>query len=475
MNTELSKAAGFARDLPAGKRVLLVEDELLFGRAVAKHLKNAGHECVLAQTLSAAREALTHSSFSLMLLDLRLPDGSGLDLLAELRATGKGFPAIVLTAFGEVADAVQAMKLGASDYLKKPVDLNELLIVIGKAIQTEELKKQLDYSREREGRAIEPPLLLGNSAEIVRVRSQIEHLSAIAAEANGALPTVLILGETGAGKDVAARLLHVSGPRGDSPFVQVDCAALPRELIEAELFGHEKGAYTGASATRAGLIEAAEDGTFFLDEIGELPLELQAKLLNVIERRKTRRLGSVRERPVNARFIASTNRNLPEMISEGRFRADLYYRLNVITISMPPLRNRRDDIAMLARHYAAQTSHRYGIREAVFDEEALASMQDYSWRGNVRELKHLVERAVLLCHNKPIAAGDLALSPAPSRGKAGLEGMTLEAAERALIEHALTQTANNVSEAARRLGVSRMTLRYRMGKHGFNVSDDKPD
>ncbi|MGH8719862.1 MAG: sigma-54-dependent transcriptional regulator, partial [Burkholderiales bacterium] len=441
--------------------------EVLFARAVAKSLKNAGHDVVTATTLAAGREKVAGANPQLVLLDLRLPDGSGLELLAELRASANDVPVIVVTAFGEIADAVRAMKLGAADYLKKPVDLNELLITVGKVMQTEELRSQLDYSRER-GR-IEPQVLVGESSAIVEVRSQIEHLAALGNGGNAPQPTVLILGETGTGKDVAARLLHASGPRASAPFVHVDCAALPRELIESELFGHEKGAYTSAHGARTGLIEAAENGTFYLDEIGELPLDLQAKLLNVIERRKTRRLGSVREHSVNARFIASTNRDLPRLTAEGSFRPDLYYRLNVVAITMPPLHQRSEDVSMLARYYTAQVCRRYGLPQVEFDLEALTAMKRYSWPGNVRELKHLVERAVLLCRGQRITQRDLALNDEaqPSRDAAPFDGMTLDSAERLLIEQALKLCGNNVSEAARRLGVSRMTLRYRIAKHGL--------
>ncbi|MDQ3259324.1 MAG: sigma 54-interacting transcriptional regulator, partial [Pseudomonadota bacterium] len=249
-------------------------------------------------------------------------------------------PIIVLTAFGEIGDAVQAMKQGALDYLRKPIDLDELQLAVDQALQNVRLKHQLDFSRKRDSRALEGAQMLGDSDAIAKVRTQIERLARLSENASGPPPTILILGETGAGKDVAARLLHASGKLRNRPFVQIDCASLPKDLIEAELFGHEKGAYTGAGIARTGLIEAAEDGTLFLDEIGELHLELQAKLLNVIERRKTRRLGATRESHVAAHFVAGTNRNLPEMIAAGRFRSDLYYRLNVVTLTLPPLRAR---------------------------------------------------------------------------------------------------------------------------------------
>ncbi|HMJ49828.1 MAG TPA: sigma-54 dependent transcriptional regulator, partial [Burkholderiales bacterium] len=306
-----------AKEFQGAPRVLIIEDESLFGRAVKKRLEKAGHECVVAATLAEGRELARNSAPELVLLDLRLPDGNGLDLLTELRAAGESRqpPVIVLTAYGEISDAVHAMKLGAADYLKKPVDLDELLLAVDKVLQTSRLRHQLDYSRERDSHAVEGTQLLGDSPAMQRVREQILRLAELAGEGTEPPPTVLILGETGSGKDVAARRLHLLSPRKARPFVQVDCASLPRDLIEAELFGHEKGAFTSAHGARSGLIEAAEDGTLFLDEIGELPLDLQAKLLNVIERRKTRRIGSVVERPFAARIIAGTNRQLPQMIA----------------------------------------------------------------------------------------------------------------------------------------------------------------
>ncbi|MGH8750581.1 MAG: sigma-54-dependent transcriptional regulator [Burkholderiales bacterium] len=448
-------------------RILLIEDETLFGRAVKKRLEKAGYECALAATLSEGRPLAQNAE--LVLLDLRLPDGNGLDLLTEIRTVdeNKSPGVIVLTAYGEIGDAVQAMKLGAADYLKKPVDLDELLLAVDKVLQTSRLKNRLDYSQARDSHVVEGVQMLGESTALQLLREQIGRLAQLAGD-SGAPPTVLILGETGSGKDVAARLLHRLSPYATRPFVQVDCASLPRDLIEAELFGHEKGAFTNAHGARAGLIEAAEDGTLFLDEIGELPLELQAKLLNVIERRKTRRLGSVRERQIAARIIAGTNRELPEMMAQGRFRADLYYRLNVVTLTLPPLRERGEDVVLLARHFALQVSRRYGLPDASFSSEALNALRAYSWPGNVRELKHLVERAVLLSRGHVIHVSDLALAPQPSSVEnTPLSGLTLEAAEHLLIARALDETSGNVSESARRLGVSRMTLRYRMEKYGL--------
>jgi DNA-binding NtrC family response regulator len=377
----------------------------------------------------------------------------------------------VLTAFAEVDDAVQAMKRGAADYLKKPIDLDELLIAVEKVLEAAALRHQLDYSRQRDSHAVEDgALLLGDSPALSDVREQILRVARLTPVAGEPPANVLILGETGCGKDVAARLLHLSGARRARPFVHVDCAALPRELMEAELFGHQKGAYTGAAGARAGLIEAAEEGTVFLDEIGELPLELQSKLLTVIERRRIRRIGAVRETAVHAQIVAATNRNLPQMVAQGAFRADLFYRLNVLTVSLPPLRERGDDILRLAQAFLAQTARRYGLAMPAFAPDAEAAMLAYHWPGNVRELRHLVERAALLAKGREIGTADLGIGrmqpdSTSSQTLPALDHLTLEEAERLLIQRALDATGGNVSEAARRLGVSRMTMRYRMEKY----------
>ena len=476
MLTSSSEAAQANSGEPA--HILVVEDEALFARATKKRLERAGHHCSIAADLATARTMVRDRRPDLVLLDLRLPDGNGLDLMAEFSSNEhERLPTIVLTAFGEIGDAVQAMKQGALDYLRKPIDLDELQLAVDQALQNVRLKHQLDFSRKRDSRALEGAQMLGDSDAIAKVRTQIERLARLSENASGPPPTILILGETGAGKDVAARLLHASGKLRNRPFVQIDCASLPKDLIEAELFGHEKGAYTGAGIARTGLIEAAEDGTLFLDEIGELHLELQAKLLNVIERRKTRRLGATRESNVAAHFVAGTNRNLPEMIAAGRFRSDLYYRLNVVTLTLPPLRARAADTVLLARHFSDQTCRRYGLPAAVFTTDALEALQRYHWPGNVRELKHQVERALLLNHGNEISESDLGLQASVSTLSAEIapafEALTLEEAEKMLIVAALRGTQNNVSESARRLGVSRMTLRYRMEKHGLesNLGD----
>lgn len=455
------EASGLAKQK---SKLLIVEDEVLFARAVMRRLQKAGYECEHVESLQDARSILRQFIPDIVLLDMRLPDGNGLDLLPEFVA--KNAAVIVMTAHGEISDAVNAMKQGAIDYLKKPIDLEELLLSIQKAETAAIHSNSLDYSRQRNAHAAEGVELLGNSPAMQTVRIQIKRISQLVAS-DTVPPTVMIGGETGTGKDVAARLLHLSCANSDKPFVHVDCASLPSELIESELFGHEKGAFTGAQGSRPGLIEAAEDGTLFLDEIGELPLTLQAKLLNVLERRVVRRLGSTKERPVPARFIAATNRDLHEMSLSGRFRQDLYYRLNVMSVHMPPLREREGDAMLLAKHFAVQTAKRYGLANPVFSTEAMKMIRSYNWPGNVRELKHQVSRAMLLSHEGLITELDLALPMYRPVELIESGQTTLDSAEKAILIQALADAKNNVSEAARRLGITRMTMRYRMDKHNI--------
>lgn len=458
-------------EVPVQKRkILLVEDEKVFAGAVRKHLERAGYEVGLAGTLAAARAALKTGAPDLILLDMRLPDGSGLELLAEIGGAQASPPALVMSAYGELEDAVSAMKSGAADYLKKPIDLNELLLNVEKVLDKDKLARKLAYSAQRERHSAENVAFLGECPAIQALKAQAGRIARLSAAESAIPPTVLILGETGAGKDVAARLLHENSRRALRPFVHVDCASLPKDLIESELFGHEKGAFTNAHAARTGLIEAAEDGVLFLDEIGEIPLDLQSKLLAVLERRALRRVGATQERPVAAWIIAATNRDIEALSERGEFRSDLYYRLNVMSLSIPALRERGGDILLLARHFATQTARRYNLPFAGLPDAAAAALLDYDWPGNVRELKHLIERAVLLGDGAPLDAALLGLE---KRGQAGpdeariSDQATLGEAELSLIKQALQRTDRNVSRAARELGITRMALRYRMKKYNL--------
>lgn len=455
------------------KQILIVEDERVFAMAVEKRLQRAGYQCQIAGDLKTAIQKSEAMSPDLILLDMRLPDGSGLDFLSDLRKRqNSGAAVIVMSAYGELEDAVSAMKLGASDYLKKPVDLDELLLNVEKVLDKSELDRKLTYSTKRERHAAEGVQLLGECPELELVRKQIDQICRLSEAAENVPPTVMILGETGTGKDVVARMLHAGSARRERPFVHVDCASLPKDLIEAELFGHEKGAFTSALVARTGLIEAAEDGVLFLDEIGELPLDLQSKLLAVLERRTLRRVGTSQERPVAAWFIAATNRDIDKLTQKGEFRSDLYYRLNVLSITMPPLRDRNGDILILAHNFAGQIARRYGLRGTSFTRDAEEAMLKYSWPGNVREMKYLLERVVLLNGGGELDGKMLGLSPAaPPAEKTTdttLGDMTLDSAEQMLIRQALERTNGNVSRAARELGVTRMVLRYRMKK--YNIS-----
>lgn len=454
--------------------VLLIEDETLFAKSVLRRLQREGHDGAIKASLEEGRAALKAKLPDVLLLDVRLPDGSGLDLLKEIQTNEnwRSLPVVMMTAYGELEDAVAAMKLGATDYLKKPVDLDELILTLSKVMQTQKLSQQLDYSQVRETHGSEPVTMIGFSRSIQNVRQQVERIASLVDKTEQEHPVILISGETGTGKDVIARVYHQTGTWRNRPYVHVDCAALPAELIEAELFGYERGAFTNAHQAKPGLIEVAEDGTLFLDEVGELPLALQSKLLNVLERRVVRRLGSTRELSVQAHFIAATNRDLKQMVAEGRFRSDLFFRLNVLGLHLPPLRERGEDIAPLAAHFVEIIARRYGLPAPVFSEAAVNMLQGYHWPGNIRELQHVVERAVMLSPQGLIESSQLMLQSAPtseteSASLDKLSQMTLEQVEKLLIEKALERSAGNVSRAARELGLTRMAMRYRMEKYQF--------
>ena len=456
-------------------RILIVEDEALFAKAVKKRLEVAGYQPEVAGTLSIAHASVESFNPDLVLLDMRLPDGSGLDFLTDLREQkNTNVPVLVLSAYGELEDAVAAMKLQASDYLKKPIDLDELLLNIEKVLNQDKISRQLEYSRKRESITSEEVELLGECDQINKLRTQAEHIGSLCKDPEILPPNILILGKTGTGKDMAARMLHSISARKNKPFVHVDCASLPKDLIEAELFGHEKGAFTNALEARTGLIEAAEDGVVFLDEIGELPLELQSKLLAVLERRTLRRVGSTQERAMPAWIISATNRDPEKMVDAGEMRSDLFFRLNVLSLLMPELKDRNEDILLLANHFTKLTASRYGLENIKITQDAEKSLMEYHWPGNVRELKHLIERAVLLSVDSKITSETLMLdsqsvkiTESSNEGLAELSQLTLEEAEKFMLESALGRTDNNVSEAARQLGVTRMAMRYRMQKYNL--------
>ncbi len=447
-----------------GARILLVEDEELLAEALAYQLQLGGFQCDFVRTLAAARKRIHSDPFDLVLLDVQLPDGSGLDLLQEIyQQWANELPVVVLTSFANVEDAVQALKNGAADYLEKPDNPQQAVLVLERVLEQAEQRRRLDHARQRDSHAVPEVTLLGESQAMRKVHLDLSRIARLG-RGGSTQPTVLILGETGCGKDIVARALHRQGAANERPFVHVDCTSLPETLIESELFGHEKGAFTQADRSRTGLLEAAENGTVFLNEIGELPLPSQARLLTVLDRRRVRRLGSDRERPMRACIIAATNRPLRDMVEAGRFRADLYYRLQVLTLELPPLRDRGDDVLLLARHFADTVAHRFGMEGIVIQQQAEQALKAYGWPGNVRELKHVMERAVLL---HPGGEFPLSLLAAQATAVGQDSDLNLRQAERRLILRALDQSGHNVTQAAQMLGLSRGSLRGKLAKHGI--------
>lgn len=456
-------------------KILIIDDEAVFARSAAHFLSRSGHEC---WSLASAEEGLSSVETErpdLVLLDIKLAGMSGLEALKRIASLDPNAIVIIMTAYSSVESAVAAMKDGAYDYIQKPIDHDELKFTIEKALETRRLRERLSYFQRKEVQQSAHLDLIGASPQIGQIIELIGRIAQFEPGPAGDLPTVLLLGETGTGKDLVARAIHHRGSLAGQPFVEVECTSIPNELAEAELFGYERGAFTGASAAKPGLIEAADGGTLFLDEVGELGLDLQAKLLKAIERKQIRRLGSLRERKIHARIIAATNRDLEAAVRSGAFRQDLYYRLKVLTIELPPLRERGEDVVLLASHVLKKLTHKYSLPERRFTETGLDALRKYRWPGNVRELAHVVERALLVSDEIEIGPSALGLeiSSVPIRvgsdGRLDVEfperGVDLEEIERQLIERALALTEWNVTEAARKLGIGREALRYRIQKH----------
>ena len=466
---------------PIVASILIIEDEILLGRQLARSLTAGGHEVRNASNGAAGLEALRADPPDLVLLDLRLPDRSGLDVLTDIQAESPGLPVVLMTAYGSVRDAVDAMRRGAADYLQKPLDLDELGMLVDRVLSRQREQRELSYLRGRE-RGV-PEGVLGRDPRMLALFSQIDRLHE-AGLPPGKRPAILLTGETGTGKGLVARAIHAR--LGDGPFIEVNCTAMPASLVEAELFGHERGTFTDAKTSRTGLFEAANGGTLFLDEIGELEGGLQAKFLKAIEEKRIRRLGSTRDRAVDVQMIAATNRDLDAAVESGAFRADLLHRLRVLSFEIPPLRDRGEDLLLLARHFAAELGQTYGGVARTFTPEAAGVLQRYAWPGNVRELRNLLERTVLLHSETEIgaeaieemigparplrtAASAPAATVAPPSAEFALpnSGVDLQDLERALIEQALTRTGGNRTRAAALLGLTRDTLRYRLEKHGI--------
>lgn len=452
--------------------ILIVDDEETLLATVSLELGRSGHQCHAARSGAAALTLLESIDPHLALVDIRMPDMDGLALVERIRQIGHDFPIVVMTAYGSVQSAVAAMKAGATDYLQKPVAIDELEVVIDRVMQNRRLKDQLDVlQRERERQGADRAII-GESAPMREVLAMAGKIADAPPDERGHLPTVLITGETGTGKDLLAHHIHDLQANRDAPFVQINCTALPAQLVEAELFGYEKGAFTDAKANKKGLFEVASEGTVFLDEIGDTPLSLQAKLLLVLEQRRFRRLGGTREREVKARTIAATNCDLTALVADGRFRKDLLFRFQALSIELPPLRRRGDDLFLLAEHFISRQVRRLHRDPPRLSESAKAAMRQYSWPGNVRELDNVLQRALLLQEGPVIEAGDLNLMQGelqPSvtpldemRFDLSSGDCTLAQVEERLIRQALAACDGNISETARLLGVSRGALRHRL-------------
>ncbi len=448
-------------------RILVCDDEYLMRLWLEEHLEGAGYRVQSVENGGELLESLVRDPVDLVLLDLRLPDGSGIDFLHEIKSHDSKLPVIMMSGFGEVEVAVEAVRAGAHHFLQKPIEIAELLLLIEQALQARELHGELERHREEHRWHFSDVTLVGRSHAIRAIAELIAHLGE-----RGTPTNVLVRGESGTGKEVVARAIHARGPRQTGPFIVVNCTSLPDALIESELFGHAKGAFTDAREEKRGLIELADGGTILLDEIGDMPLSGQAKILQFLETHTLRRVGDVRDRRVDTHVIAATNRDLEEAVRVGAFREDLYYRLNVLPIVVPPLRNRAEDIAPLAIHFIDSLTAEMRLSSRTLEPEALQAMERYSWPGNARQLRNIIERILLLEDDETISLSHL---PAEIRGDGERDpgvvlppsGLALEELERGLIVQALERTRGNKAAAARLLKVSRDTMRYRIEKYGL--------
>src|SRR5688572_17524157 len=445
--------------------VLVVDDEPLIRWSLVNRLKEEGYRTVEAGTASDA-VAMHRDGVDLILLDFALPDANGLDVLKQVKDADPDTLVIMLTANTEVGTAVAAMKQGAFHYANKPFDLDEVMVLVEKALETTQLRREVRTLRARQAQPYGPNSIVGESAPIKAVRGLLHKIGVSPAS------TVLLAGESGTGKDLAAKVLHYSSNRAAKPFMNITCSALPETLLESELFGHERGAFTGADRQKRGLIESADGGTVFLDEIGEMVPLLQAKLLRFLEEKSFKRVGGSADVKVDVRVIAATNRSLQEEVKHGRFREDLYYRLNVMAVTLPPLREHREDVRLLIDHYIDVFNLEFRKKIRGVTPPALAALEGYAWPGNVRELRNAVERAMLLADGVDLAETHFPMLTAVDpelTATMGLPagGINLEALERTLLVQALERSAWNQTKAALLLGLNRDQIRYRIEK--FNL------
>lgn len=453
--------------------ILIVEDEAKMARLLELNLAEAGYATRSAADAESGLRILRQEKIDLVLTDLKLPGMTGLEFLQAARRADSNLPVILMTAYGSVETAVEAMKAGASDYVLKPFSIEEIKLIVSRELESRRLREENRSLRDALGQRYEFKNIVGRSPAMQEVLATVERV----APSNS---TVLLGGESGVGKDMIARAIHEHSRRASGPFVKINCTAIPENLLESELFGYEKGAFTGAVAAKPGKFELANEGTIFLDEIGDVPGTIQVKLLRVLQEREFERLGGTKTHKVDVRVIAATNRNLRDALEEGTFREDLYYRLNVVPISIPPLREHKQDIPYLVDSFIARFAKASAKAITGITPAALAMLADFHWPGNIRELENIIERAVVLAAGPEIDVADIHLDVAPlkvpDRASSGVpfppDGLTLEQFEDEIIKEALRRAGGNKSQAARLLGLSRNALRYRLSKIG--VPDD-PD
>ncbi len=452
--------------------ILIVDDEKRMGKLLQEELEDAGFDVHVEASGAAAMRRLQSDSYRVVVTDIRMAPPDGMEILKSVKQTSPDTEVVMMTAYSSVQSAREAFKLGATDYVIKPFDLDEMRMVVQSILEKQDLARR-NEALTAENRMLRDQLAGKETSTIVGESPAVRELRRVIDLVAQSEATVLINGPSGAGKELVAREIHTRSPRADKPFVAVNCAAIPDSLLESELFGHEKGAFTGADARKPGRFELAQGGTIFLDEIGEMGAEVQAKLLRVLEERKISRLGSTQPIDVDLRVVAATNRNLEDEIQGGRFREDLFYRLNVFPIDAPSLAARREDVPLLVEFFLREM--RYAHTEV--SSAALDALRAYDWPGNVRELRNVVERATILAQGKPLTATHFALTRRGGRAPAELRedmdlpeaGLDLEKLEGHLIRVALERTRNNKTQAARLLGMTRRTLYSRMEKHGIPV------
>ncbi|HQR39096.1 MAG TPA: sigma-54 dependent transcriptional regulator [Blastocatellia bacterium] len=448
---------------PAG-RILVVEDEPAMAEMLANFFGEQGHASVTRASGEEALSYLADNDVDLVLLDVHLPEMSGIELLERLRSERPGLPAIVMTAFGSVSTAVEAMKLGATDYIAKPFQMDELVIVVRKALELRKLEREVEHLRHVVHGRYDFSNIIGRSK---RMQELFEIIKRIAQRRDA---SVLIMGSTGTGKELVARAIHFNSDRRGAPFIPINCSAIPETLMESELFGHQKGSFTGAHESRAGLIEEAQGGTIFLDEINSISLNMQVKLLRVIQERSVRRVGGRQATPVDVRFISATNEDLESMVAAGTFRQDLFYRLNVVPVRIPDLKDRREDIPLLVHHFLQSFAERAGETVRKFNPEAMRVLMTHNWPGNVRELENAVEYALTMGLSDVLGVTDLPDKVTnPERDvieEAAVDGVPLAEVERRYILRVLKKMGGHQIRTAQMLGIDRRTLYRRLRQYG---------